>query len=91
MEQFTNSVAQILDDGEMVLKAISLRQSVNPSSFDECRTLGETIKGMVKRGELLTPEQKIKLADYMLGYHTDYKQIARKYFELIDSAQRKES
>jgi hypothetical protein len=90
MEQFTNSVAQKLDDGEMVLKAIALRQSASPSPWlmDECRTLGETIKGMVKRGELLTPEQKIKLANYMLEYHTDYKQIARKYFELIDSAQR---
>jgi hypothetical protein len=91
MFQFTNSVKAMIDKaqaGKLLLAAIEYRQAGN-HHFNENIDFGGRIKGMIKRGELLTDKEKIELADYMLEYQTDYDELAKTYLQMIDSAARK--
>ncbi len=85
MKQFTNSVKQIIDKnikGDILFKAIEIRKSHEVS---EIQTLNYHLQGMITRGEFLTNEEKIELADYMLKYHTEYSEISKEYFDMLDS------
>jgi hypothetical protein len=91
MFQFTNSVKAMIDKaqaGKLLLAAIEYRQAGN-HHFNENIDFGSRIRGMIKRGELLTDKEKIELADYMLEYQTDYDELAKTYLQMVDSAARK--
>jgi hypothetical protein len=80
--QATNSVKHMLDRGTLVLMALD---AIKSESLCPDQELGNRISGCIKRHELMTTEQRLALADYILEYHVNYREIAA---ETIDQVSR---